>query len=174
MRILLGLACAAMAPLIAVAQADVSFVNDGIVDAPIAEVWKVFSTAEGYKVLGLPRVEFDLRVGGTIRSRYGTDGTLGDEETIETLILAYEPPRMIATRIQKTPKTFPFKEAWKKTWTVLTLTDLGNGRTHVRAASLGFGPDQEAVAMRRFFERGNQQQIDGVQKFFAERKGGTK
>ena len=106
----------------ATAQADeVSFANEGVVDAPIEEVWKIFATSEGYKVLGPALAEVDLALGGTIRSRYRADGTLGDAETIENTILAYEPPTMMALRISKTPQSFPFKEAWKTTWTVITL-----------------------------------------------------
>ena len=166
MRTALGLVFAALA----LAQQPTFFV-EGVIEAPVADVWKVFSTSEGYKALGVALAEVDFRVGGTIRSRYSADGVLGDDETIENQIMAYEPLRMLATRIQKPPKTFPFKEAWKKGWSVITLTDLGNGRTHIRAASVDFGTDEESQAMRRFFERGNQQTLDTLQKFFAARKG---
>jgi uncharacterized protein YndB with AHSA1/START domain len=149
----------------ATAADEVSFVNEGIVPAPIDEVWKVFATSEGYKAMGPALAEVDLRIGGTIRSRYRADGTLGDAETIENVILAYEPPTMIATRIQKTPATFPFKEAWKKPWTVITLTPDGN-QTRIRVASLGYGSDAESVAMRQFFERGNQQTIEATARHF--------
>ena len=53
---------------------------------------------------------------------------------------------MIAFRIHKTPADFPFKDAWKHTWTVVTLIPLDGSRTHVRAASLGYGTDQESQA----------------------------
>lgn len=144
---------------------EVSFVNEGIVPAPPAEVWKVFATAEGYKAMGPALADVDLRVGGTIRSRYRADGALGDSETIENLILAYEPPRMMAMRIQKPPATFPFKEAWKKPWTVVTLTPIEGG-THLRVASLGYGSDEESLAMRRFFEAGNQQTVEAIRRHF--------
>ena len=148
----------------AVAQAQApaekpSFVNEGIVSAPIDEVWKAWSTSEGYRALGVALADVDLRVGGLIRSRYRADGILGDEQTIENEILAYEPPRMIAIRIHKTPANFPFKEAWKHTWTVVTLTPLDGNRTHLRVSSLGYGADPESQAMRRFFEHGNAETI---------------
>ena len=146
----------------------VSFVNEGIVNAPVEEVWKALTTSEGYKILGPAQAEVDLRIGGTIRTRYSNTGPLGDEETIENLILAYEPPVMIATRIQKTPKGFPFKEAWKHTWTVVTLERLEGNRTRIRGASLGFGTDEESLAMKTFFERGNQQTIENIKKHFAQ------
>jgi uncharacterized protein YndB with AHSA1/START domain len=145
---------------------DVSFVNEGIIPASVEEVWKVFSTAEGYKALGPALADIDLRIGGTIRSRYRADGVLGDAETIENAILAYEPPTMIALRIQKIPATFPFKQAWAKPWTVITLTPVEGG-THLRVASLGYGTDEESVAMRNFFEAGNRQTIETLQRHFA-------
>jgi uncharacterized protein YndB with AHSA1/START domain len=144
-----------------------SFVQEATFAAPIAEVWRVWSSSDGYKAVGVALADVDLRVGGLIRSRYSPDGVLGDEQTIENEILAYEPPRMIAFRIHKTPANFPFKEAWKRTWTVVTLTPLADGRTHMRAASLGYGTDAESMAMRRFFERGNQQTIDVLTAHFA-------
>jgi uncharacterized protein YndB with AHSA1/START domain len=150
---------------------EVSFVNEGVVDAPVEEVWEIFATSEGYKVLGPALAEVDLRIGGKVRSRYRADGTLGDAETIENTILAYEPPTMMATRITKTPASFPFKTAWKNPWTVITLTTVDGGKTHVRAASLGYGVDEESVAMRRFFEAGNESVIELVRQHFA--KGST-
>jgi uncharacterized protein YndB with AHSA1/START domain len=144
-----------------------SFVAEGTVAAPIADVWRIWSTSEGYKAVGVALADVDLRVGGLIRSRYAADGVLGDAQTIENEILAYEPPRMIAFRIHKPPANFPFKEAWKRTWTVVTLTPLDSGRTRVRAASLGYGTDAESTAMRQFFERGNQQTLDALVAHFA-------
>jgi uncharacterized protein YndB with AHSA1/START domain len=149
------------------AQEAPSFVNEGTIDAPVAEVWKVWTTSEGFKVLGPALAEVDLRVGGLIRSRYNANGVLGDADTIENLIMAYEPQRMFAIRINKTPANFPFKEAWKHTWTVVTLTDAGNDQTHLRVASMGYGMDEESVAMQKFFEHGNQETIELLQKHFS-------
>jgi uncharacterized protein YndB with AHSA1/START domain len=163
MRALFGvLLCACGA---AQAADEVSFVNEGVVPAPIDEVWKVFSTSEGYKALGPALADVDLRVGGLIRSRYHADGVLGDAETIENVIIDYRAPVMMAIRISKTPASFPFKEAWKSAWTVLTLTPTDDG-THLRATSYGYGSDEESLAMRRFFEAGNQHTIDTLRKHF--------
>jgi uncharacterized protein YndB with AHSA1/START domain len=144
---------------------EVSFVNEGIIPAPIDEVWKVLSTSEGYKALGPALAEVDLRVGGTIRSRYRDDGVLGDAETIENVIIDYRAPVMMAIRIRKTPASFPFKEAWKSAWTVMTLTPTDDG-THLRVTSYGYGTDEESLAMRRFFETGNQQTIETLRRHF--------
>jgi uncharacterized protein YndB with AHSA1/START domain len=157
---------ALVVPLFAQVDDAVSFVNEGVINAPVPAVWNVWTSGEGYKSLGVAQADVDLRIGGLIRSHYGATGTLGDDGTIQNRILAYEPQRMMAIRIDRPPKSFPFKEAWKNTWTVITLTDLGNNRTHIRVASMGFGTDEESIAMRKFFETGNAYTIKTLQKHF--------
>src|ERR1043165_6794801 len=81
------------------ANADTSpLVHEGILKAPPAEVWKVWSSGQGFKALGVAKAEVDLRVGGLIRSHYKPEGVLGDEGTIQNRIIAFEPERMIAFR----------------------------------------------------------------------------
>jgi hypothetical protein len=46
----------------------------------------------------------------------------------------------------------------------LTPTDDG---THLRIASYGYGTDDESLAMRRFFETGNQQTLETLRRHFA-------
>lgn len=131
-------------------------VSEGIVAAPIEDVWRVFSTADGFKKLGVSQCDMELRVGGLIRTHYDLKGTLGDEGTIVNEILAFEPMRMLAIRIHKPPQSFPFSEAtWKQTWSVTTLTPLDAARTHVRIAGLGYTDGEESSKMRKFFEAGN-------------------
>jgi hypothetical protein len=89
----------------------------------------------------------------------------GAAETIENLIVDYRAPVMMAIRIQKTPASFPFKEAWKSAWTVMTLTPTDDG-THLRIASYGYGTDDESLAMRRFFEAGNQLTLETLRRHF--------
>ncbi|MBY0505275.1 MAG: SRPBCC domain-containing protein [Bryobacteraceae bacterium] len=145
-----------------------SFVNEAAIPAPVDAVWRVFTTSEGYRALGVAKAEVDLRVGGLIRTHYQATGVLGDEGTIVNRILAYEPGRMLAIRIDQPPKGFPFAEAWKATWSVIHLSDLGDRRTLVRIASLGYGEDKESMAMRRFFEVGNEATLKTLQRHFGQ------
>ncbi len=143
-------------PSAAATAADTSpQVTEGIVNAPIDEVWRVFSTPEGFKQLGVAKCDMDFRIGGLIRTHYNPEGVLGDEGTIQNQILAFEPGRMLAFHIHQPPKGFPFKEAWKTSWSVVTLTDLGDQRTNVRLAGLGYDASEESQKMREFFKAGN-------------------
>ena len=142
-------------------------ITEGVVDAPLAEVWRVFSTAQGYKNLGVAQVDMDFRPGGLIRTHYDPKGQLGDEGTIVTEILAYDPGHSITTRIARPPKGFPFPTAYKTVWTVVTLTDAGSGHTHLREAMVGFDATAESQAMRAFFERGNATVLEELQRHYA-------
>ncbi len=124
-------------------------------DAPVEKVWSVFTTDEGYKYLGVAHARIDFRVGGKMQTHYDPKGVIGDEGTIENTIIAYEPMRMLAFRITKPPKGFPFPNAYKDTWSVATFSDLGGGRTHLRLTGLGYTENEESQKMRAFFQQGN-------------------
>lgn len=141
-------------------------VHEGEVQASIDDVWAIFTTGEGFRKLGPAKADVDLRIGGLIRSHYSAAGLLDDEGAIHNQIIAFEPPRMLAMRIHRPPANFPFKEAWKETWSVITFTDLGD-RTHVRIAGLGYTEDAESQQMRRFFQTGNQWTLQSLQSHFA-------
>jgi uncharacterized protein YndB with AHSA1/START domain len=138
-------------------------VTEGFINAPVAEVWRLFTTAEGYKATGVAHSEVDLRVGGTIRSHYDPKGTLGDPNTIVNEILAYDPERMLAIRIREAPATFPFRNAMRSTWTVLYFAPAGD-MTQVRIVGLGYNDDPESQAMRKFFTEGNRATLDHMAK----------
>lgn len=142
-------------------------VIEGIVNTTPAELWKVFSTAEGFKAFGVAHCELDLCVGGLIRSHYNPKGVLGDAGTIHHTILAYEPERMMAFRMSKPPSDFPFPEtAWSTTWSVATLTELSDGRTHLRLTGMGYTAEAESQKMRAFFKTGNAYSMKRLQSAF--------
>jgi uncharacterized protein YndB with AHSA1/START domain len=158
------LACVPAALFTSASQAAEPQITEGFVNAPLAEVWRVFTTAEGYKVAGVDQAEVDLRVGGSIRSHYDPKGKLGDAETIVNEILAYEPERMLAIRIRQAPASFPFPQAREGTWTVIYFTKSGEDMTHVRIVGLGYRDDAQSQAMRKFFAEGNRWTLDHIAK----------
>lgn len=141
-----------------------SQVTEGFINAPVAEVWGLFTTAAGFKATGVDKAEVDLRIGGLIRTHYDPKGTLGDPETIVNEILAYEPQRMLAMRIKQPPASFPYREAVAGTWTVIYFTPAGQDMTQVRIVGLGYRDDDQSRAMRRFFEEGNRWTLDHLAK----------
>jgi uncharacterized protein YndB with AHSA1/START domain len=143
--------------------ADVQ-VTEGFINLPVVEVWKLFTTSEGYKQTGVAHAEVDLRIGGAIRSHYRPEGRLGDAETIVQEILAFDPGRMLTTRIRQAPASFPHKEAAAAIWTVMYFNEAGAGMTQVKIVGVGYTDDPESQALRRFFESGNKTTLERIAK----------
>lgn len=163
---LVVLACVLAAPSRAAAPDVSPQVSEGVVHTSPAELWKVFTTPEGHRKLGVARCELDLRVGGIIRTAYDATTDLHGEGAIQNEILAYEPERMFAFRIHQPPKGFPFPSAWRNTWTVATLTDLGDGSTFLRVTGMGYDTTAESQRMRAFFRTGNDWTLKTLQAAF--------
>jgi uncharacterized protein YndB with AHSA1/START domain len=141
-------------------------VTDGIVNAPVEEVWKAFTTKQGIESWMVAKTEFELRVGATWRTSYSKDSNLNDDASIHHTILAYDPGRMLAFRTIKTPRNFPFPNALPKTWNVVYFESAGPGRTKVTTHMLGYEDNEESQKMRAFFEAGNKTTMDSLIKRF--------
>jgi len=141
-------------------------VTEGFINAPVAEVWQLFTTSEGYKATGVAHAAVDLRIGGEIRSNYDPKGNLGDPGTIVNEILAYEPQRMLAIRIKQAPAGFPHKDAIPGTWSVMYFNPAGENMTQVRIVGLGYTDAPGSQAMRKFFEDGNRATLDSIAKHY--------
>lgn len=141
--------------------------HDGLVNAPVQQVWKALSTSEGLRSWMAPLVEIDLRVGGKMLSSYKADARLGDENTIENTILSFEPGRMISLKATKPPAGFPFPEAIKDMWSVIYLDPMGVNRTRVTVCGMGYTDTEEGRKLREFFDKGNAYTIEQLRKKFA-------
>jgi uncharacterized protein YndB with AHSA1/START domain len=139
-------------------------VTEGFVNAPVAEVWRLFTTSEGFLATGAAKADVRLAVGGEIRSHYDPKGSLGDAETIVNEILAYEPERMLAIRIKQAPASFPHRDGIAGTWTVIYFNPAGADMTQVRIVGLGYDDTPAARAAREFFATGNRWTLDHIAK----------
>lgn len=141
-------------------------ITEGILDAPVAEVWKAFTTKQGQEAWNVAHAEIDLRVGGKMLTHYSPQGKIGDPGTIENTFLCYDPGKMIAFRVTNPPANFPFKNAIKNVWSVLYFEEAGPSKTKLTLAMIGYGSDEESQKMRQFFKRGNALTMEKFKKHF--------
>ncbi|HZU36605.1 MAG TPA: SRPBCC domain-containing protein [Gemmataceae bacterium] len=144
-------------------------VTEGIIDAPLDAVWKAFATKEGQEAWNVAHADIDLRVGGLMRTHYDPKGKIGDANTIENVILTFEPKKMLSIKVGKAPAKFPFKSALKNVWHIVYFDEAGPGRTRLRVVGLGYGADEESKKLRAFFEKGNAYTLKKLQEHFAKR-----
>ncbi|MDQ3668162.1 MAG: SRPBCC domain-containing protein [Acidobacteriota bacterium] len=157
----------ALLPSVCRAQDDNRLVHEGIVKAPLDQVWAAFTTREGLESWMAAHAEIEIKLGGTMKSQYDPRGTIDDAKAIENTILSYEPMRMLSFKVTKAPQGFPFPNGIKNMWTVVYFEAQGEKTTRVRVVSMGFGNDDESKKMRQFFNRGNAFTLQQLQKRFA-------
>jgi uncharacterized protein YndB with AHSA1/START domain len=153
------------------ATSEQPIVNSAVVDAPVSDVWKAFTTTEGIKSWMVAEGDIDLRIGGKMRTAYAAGTDLGGPNAIENTIIAYDPERMLTIQNTKAPEIFPFKKAISQVWTVIYFEPVGKEKTKVTVRMLGYRAEDEFVQMRRFFMDGNQQTIDELVKHFGHKDG---
>ena len=161
-------ASVAVLALASPAMATESIVAEGVINAPVAAVWRAWSTAAGLTSWLAPHADIDLRIDGLMRANHDPKASLADPGTIENRVLAYEPERMLSIKVAKAPETFPFKSRIGDMWTVLYFEPAPDGKTLIRIVGMGFGTDPESQKMKAFFKEGNAFTLTQLQKRFAQ------
>ncbi len=164
--LLLALSLLLPAWTVARAGAADAIVSEGMIDAPVAAVWKAWTTTEGLKSWMAPLADIDLRLDGLMRANYNAKGTLTDGDSIHNRILTFEPERLLSIRVAQAPDKFPFKATIGEMWTVLHLTPTADGKTHLRVVGMGFGASEASQKMKAFFQQGNDYTVAMLQKHF--------
>jgi uncharacterized protein YndB with AHSA1/START domain len=170
--LLLAVACAPATARASAPVDDKRLVHEGVVAAPLKEVWAAFTTSEGQESWMVAHSEIELRIGGRMRTHYDPKGTIGDAKTIENTIISYDPERMLSIRVTKQPEGFPFPNAVRGMWTVIYFEAADPRSTRVRIVAMGFGDDEESKKMRAFFDRGNAFTLKKLQERFAPKSPG--
>lgn len=80
---------------------ELVLIEEVLIEAPVRDAWKAYTTAEGMMAWSAPLVEVDLRAGGSIRSLYDTNLNIGDPGTINLRIVNYVPERLLTLQAEQ-------------------------------------------------------------------------
>ncbi len=153
-------------PSVSRAADDKPLVHEGIVNAPLEQVWAAYTTQAGLESWMVAHAQIEIKIGGLMKTQYDPKGTADDATAIENTILSYEPKRMLSLKVTKVPVGFPFPNAIKNMWTVVYFEAHGDKATRVREVCMGFSEDDESKKMREFFDHGNTITMEHLQKRF--------
>lgn len=129
------------------------------VPAPAAEVWRAWTTTEGWKSFAVKNAVVDFRVGGMIETSYAETFTPGAPGNIVNEIVAYVPERMMTIRNRKAPVGFEDAAEFQRTVTVIELTPIAGG-TRVSLSGVGFRPEPAFDRLYAKFSVGNAWTLD--------------
>jgi uncharacterized protein YndB with AHSA1/START domain len=151
--LLAGAATAATPPAFPVAKAypgvtDTSFTADNgdrvmrlsiEVAADPAQIWHVFSTADGWRALGVKTAYVNFRQGGVVETSYKAGVPQGDPDNIKNQIVAFAPNQLLVFRNVQAPRDFPGAALFARVTTIVLIEPLGPGRTRVTLSGDGYG-----------------------------------
>lgn len=157
----------ALGPTVCRAQSDSPLVHEGVVNAPLDQVWAAYTTKTGLESWMAAHAEIDLKVGGVMKTQPDSKGSTDDAKAIANTILSFEPGRMLSLKVAKFPRGFPFPNAIRAMWTIVYFEAQGENATRIREVCLGFGQDDESRKLREFFNLNNALTLELLQKRFA-------
>jgi len=131
-------------------------VEEVVIEAPVAEVWRAYTTEEGYTAWAAPKAKIDLRVGGTILTQYGADAEIGDPGTNTLHIVNYVPERVLTLRAE-IGENWPevMKQDGERLTNVILFEALSPKRTRVESYGVGYGDSPEYENLLGFFLEAN-------------------
>ena len=123
--------------------------------APIEDVWRAYSTAEGWTAWAAPKAEIDLRIGGTIRTAY--QGEIGSSSTNTLHIVNYVPERLLTLRAEPSP-TWPevMQKDADKLSNVILFDEIEDGVTRIQSFGIGYSDAPEYEQLMGFFIKANE------------------
>ena len=124
-------------------------------DAPIADVWRAYITAEGWTAWASPKAEIDLRVGGTIRTAY--QGEIGGSNTNTLHIVNYVPEKLLTLRAELS-RNWPaiMQEDAERLSNVILFDETKEGVTRVQSYGIGYTDAPEYDQLMGFFIKANE------------------
>ena len=117
-----------------------------LVSAPRSDVYRRFTTSDGWKSLLGTQADIDLRIGGPWEIYFDPNAKIGSNGC---QVLSYVPDEMVSFSWNAPPK-FPDERA-KRTWVVVTFTDAADGKTSVRLRHFGFASDAQWPEVKQYF-----------------------
>ena len=111
---------------------ELVLVQEAWFDAPVADLWRAYTTAEGMRSWAAPAAEVDLRIGGEIRTNYLPGKKVGEEGTNTVHVLAYVPERLLTLQAEPSPLWPESLRAEADRFSnVILFEALGEKRSHV-------------------------------------------
>jgi uncharacterized protein YndB with AHSA1/START domain len=107
---------------------------EGVVNAPVSEVWRVFTTSEGAMEFFAEKANIRLALGGPYEIQFDPKDDRSGTKGLK--ILSFAPEEMISFQWNAPPEMPEVRNG--STWVVVQMRPEGTGRTHVTISHLGW------------------------------------
>lgn len=125
-----------MPVLLSSVEGDSPIEVEAVVTAPIAEVWKSWSSSDGFTAFAGAKAAIEPVPGGKFEIYWKGDAPEGERGSEGCRVLAAEPTRMLSFDWNAPPKFAHARS--ERTWVVVRMEEAGAGRTRVHLSHQGF------------------------------------
>jgi uncharacterized protein YndB with AHSA1/START domain len=138
-------------------NSELVLIQEFDVNVPLDDVWKAYTTKEGWEGAFVEKAEVDWKVGGLIKTTYDPNATIGDSTTIYLTIVNYVPKRLITLQanVSDNFKVFTDEEA-KDLYNVVQFEEISATKTKVISYGIGYKNNQKFKGLMKFFIQGNE------------------
>jgi len=127
------------------------------INAPVSKVWAAYTTSVGYSSWAASKANIDLRVGGTIKSIYSDDKSIGEEGTITLNIINYVPEKVLTLRAELSSKWPKFmQEDADNLMNIIVFESIGEKQTLINSYGSGYRDIPEYLEIIKFFIPANE------------------
>ena len=136
---------------------DLILIQEVVVEASVQRLWAAYTTEEGWRAWAAPAVEIDLRAGGTIRTHYGPEASVGDPGTNTLHILNYVPERLLTLQAE-VEERWPeiMKEDAGNLMNVIVFEALSENRSRIMSYGVGYRDSEAYDELMEFFIPANE------------------
>ena len=136
------------------------------IEAPVSDVWKAYTTSDGWMAWAAPKALVDLRAGGTIKTHYGPGAKIGDPGTNVLHIVNYVPERILTLRAALSDR-WPavMKEDNGKLMNVIVFESIDDKRTRVQSFGVGYRDLPAYEELMKFFVPANEELLRKLKKY---------
>jgi uncharacterized protein YndB with AHSA1/START domain len=121
------------------------------VPAPLAEVWRAWTTEEGAESFFAPKCRIDLKPGGAYEMLFDLDAAQGEQGGEGMVVLAVQPMRMLAFTWNAPPHLPDVRV--QMTHVVVRMWETESGETRVTLRHDGWGDGDEWDDAYQYFSR---------------------
>lgn len=147
------------------AAGELILTQEVIVHAPLETVWDAYTTEAGWAKWSTPLVSMDFRVGGTIKTNYNAEGTLGDETTNTLFIRNYVPYKLLTLQADLAPNWPEFmKEDVEDLYNLTLFEHLSEQKTRIISYGMGYKNNEKYLGLMDFFIQGNEYSYQQLKK----------
>ena len=137
---------------------------EGIVDAPVSEVWRVFTTSNGAQEFFAQTANIHLALGGPYEIRFDPNDERSGTNGLK--IMSYAPQEIISFQWNAPPEIPEVRNGG--TWVVVTMAPVNENQTRVIIEHLGWKQGPEWDAAYGHFVEGWSGLVDRLKRRFSE------